>query len=464
MSAWSQQLLNVESSDCLINGSLPHIQLRHTDREMLNCNINFYSKESHEFLGAVMFDSGEFEDKGTLVRSIINGKSRVGKIQLKYIVFDSFKHPELESITYDFKNKNIGHRGYGATNKNIIKNDVVIENTINSFLTAERHGVDYIEFDVQLTADNVPVICHDLYLQIKTTDSSSQPQVVKVPVNTLTYPQLQKLQPVVIDKTYYLQIAKEKKKEPTNFFNCERTVSDSDFRVSEKKIEFIEDALLQQTELADTIASCGSPKDFIHQSRCVKQDKKNKSLFQSTFPSLEHVFTLVPEHIGFDIEIKYPTTTEETKKLGFMERNEYLNRILEVVFQFVGKRKIFFSCFDPDVITLLSIKQHAFPVFLLTTGHVNPELTDSRRDSLKSAIEFAQRMNIHGIVTEANAVLLEPNLVNECHERGLVLMSYGAINNEIESVKKQRKYGVDSIITDRVVGVGKRVLEEEETA
>ncbi|KAL7721992.1 GP-PDE domain-containing protein [Entamoeba marina] len=440
MSAWSQHLLNVESSDCLINGSLPHIQLRHTNREMLNCNINFYSKESHEFLGAVMFDSGEFEDKGTLVRSIINGKSRVGKIQLKYIVFDSFKHPELESITYDFKNKNIGHRGYGATNKNIIKNDVVIENTINSFLTAERHGVDYIEFDVQLTADNVPVICHDLYLQIKTTDSSSQPQVVKVPVNTLTYPQTSKITT----------------KRTNKLFNCERTVSDSDFRVSEKKIEFIEDALLQQTELADTIASCGSPKDFIHQSRCVKQDKKNKSLFQSTFPSLEHVFTLVPEHIGFDIEIKYPTTTEETKKLGFMERNEYLNRILEV--------KIFFSCFDPDVITLLSIKQHAFPVFLLTTGHVNPELTDSRRDSLKSAIEFAQRMNIHGIVTEANAVLLEPNLVNECHERGLVLMSYGAINNEIESVKKQRKYGVDSIITDRVVGVGKRVLEEEETA
>ncbi|KAL7721993.1 PLC-like phosphodiesterase [Entamoeba marina] len=253
-----------------------------------------------------------------------------------------------------------------------------------------------------------------------------------------------------------LQKLQPRKERTNKLFNCERTVSDSDFRVSEKKIEFIEDALLQQTELADTIASCGSPKDFIHQSRCVKQDKKNKSLFQSTFPSLEHVFTLVPEHIGFDIEIKYPTTTEETKKLGFMERNEYLNRILEV--------KIFFSCFDPDVITLLSIKQHAFPVFLLTTGHVNPELTDSRRDSLKSAIEFAQRMNIHGIVTEANAVLLEPNLVNECHERGLVLMSYGAINNEIESVKKQRKYGVDSIITDRVVGVGKRVLEEEETA
>jgi len=48
----------------------------------------------------------------------------------------------------------LGHRGARATKS-------VSENTIESFDLALQHGCDGFEFDVRLTSDSFPVICHD---------------------------------------------------------------------------------------------------------------------------------------------------------------------------------------------------------------------------------------------------------------------------------------------------------------
>ena len=37
----------------------------------------------------------------------------------------------------------------------------VTENTLASFEIAGEHGADYVEFDVQLTKDNIPIVYHD---------------------------------------------------------------------------------------------------------------------------------------------------------------------------------------------------------------------------------------------------------------------------------------------------------------
>lgn len=60
------------------------------------------------------------------------------------------------------------------------------ENTLPSFALALEHGVDGIEFDVQLTADGVPVVIHDETVE-RTTDGQG-------PVVGLTFERLRELE------------------------------------------------------------------------------------------------------------------------------------------------------------------------------------------------------------------------------------------------------------------------------
>jgi glycerophosphoryl diester phosphodiesterase len=57
---------------------------------------------------------------------------------------------------------NIGHRGAAAD---------APENTLAAFELALRHGADGVEFDVQLSADGVPVVIHDARLERTTSGS-----------------------------------------------------------------------------------------------------------------------------------------------------------------------------------------------------------------------------------------------------------------------------------------------------
>lgn len=58
--------------------------------------------------------------------------------------------------------KIIGHRGCGM---NGLPATRMMENTISSFQEAYRRGVKWVEMDVQLTRDEVPVIFHDFIIQ-----------------------------------------------------------------------------------------------------------------------------------------------------------------------------------------------------------------------------------------------------------------------------------------------------------
>lgn len=51
-----------------------------------------------------------------------------------------------------------------------------------------------------------------------------------------------------------------------------------------------------------------------------------------------------------------------------IDKNLYVDRILEVVLAKSGKRRIIFSCFDADICVMLRNKQNIFPVMFLTLG------------------------------------------------------------------------------------------------
>ncbi|KAK5689321.1 Glycerophosphocholine phosphodiesterase, partial [Elasticomyces elasticus] len=113
----------------------------------------------------------------------------IGSVTFNFLVVTPFHHPRI-SIARDqtyWKSLTstmvIGHRGLG---KNLAsrKSLQLGENTVQSFIAAANLGASYVEFDVQLTKDHVPVIYHDFLVSETGIDA---------PVHTLTLEQFMQL-------------------------------------------------------------------------------------------------------------------------------------------------------------------------------------------------------------------------------------------------------------------------------
>lgn len=109
----------------------------------------------------------------------------IGSVNFNFLTITPFTHPNMsvtENQTY-WKSMTstmlIGHRGLG---KNMAARTSLQlgENTIQSFIAAANLGASYVEFDVQLTKDHVPVIYHDFLVSETGIDA---------PVHTLTLEQ-----------------------------------------------------------------------------------------------------------------------------------------------------------------------------------------------------------------------------------------------------------------------------------
>ena len=69
------------------------------------------------------------------------------------------------------------------------------ENTIASLKQAMEHGADFVEFDIQLSKDMVPIIYHDFHVGIalRKKDVIDDHHLLTVPLKDLEYAQLQQL-------------------------------------------------------------------------------------------------------------------------------------------------------------------------------------------------------------------------------------------------------------------------------
>ena len=113
----------------------------------------------------------------------------IGSVTFNFLVVTPFHHPNM-SITGNqtyWKTMSstmvIGHRGLGK-NMPTRSSLQLGENTIQSFIAAANLGASYVEFDVQLTKDHVPVIYHDFLVSETGIDA---------PVHTLTLEQFLQL-------------------------------------------------------------------------------------------------------------------------------------------------------------------------------------------------------------------------------------------------------------------------------
>lgn len=91
------------------------------------------------------------------------------------------------------------------------------------------------------------------------------------------------------------------------------------------------------------------------------------------FPELAEALTIIDENVGFNIEVKWAQMLENgllEDNHSSIDKNLYVDCILDVLLTKAGKRRIVFSCFDADICVMLRNKQVCL-LNLLTIKTVN---------------------------------------------------------------------------------------------
>ncbi|XP_014259991.1 glycerophosphocholine phosphodiesterase GPCPD1-like isoform X2 [Cimex lectularius] len=288
----------------------------------------------------------------------------------------------------------VGHRGSGTSFKGDIKQCAEVrENTIASLKSAASHGADFVEFDVQLSRDLIPVLYHDFYVAISMKRKKAMQipdEMIQLPVKDLSLEQLQRL------KLYHIR---------------ENTTGNS--RFSDEHLEE-------------------------HQP----------------FPTLQQALEILDPSVGFNIEIKWTMQLKDgTYELYHpFDLNLYLDTVLEVVLQHAGSRNIIFSCFHPDICTMIRLKQNRYPVMFLTQGITDkyPAYHDPRCQNVPMAVHYAVGMDILGINVHTEDLLRDSSQVNLVKRAGLVLFCWGDDNNDTATIKHLKDLGIHAVIYDKL--------------
>ena len=332
----------------------------------------------------------------------------IGSVNFNFLIITPFSHPNMGITAKQTYWKElsstmvIGHRGLGKNNTSN-RSLQLGENTLQSFIAAANLGASYVEFDVQLTKDHVPVIYHDFLVSETGIDA---------PVHTLTLEQFLH----VNDTTPRVSRPPSPPQNPQM-----KVVRGMDRQRS--------------LSLGPTMPEFDSAERMKHTRDWKEKGYKANSrgtFIQAPFTTLEEMFVKLDQEIGFNIEMKYPMlheSEEHEMDTYAVELNSFVDTVLEKVYDLGKKRKIIFSSFNPDICLLLSFKQPSIPVLFLTDAG-SCSVGDIRASSLQEAIRFASRWNLLGIVSAAEPLCNSPRLVKVVKDSGLVCVSYGTLNND----------------------------------
>ena len=342
--------------------------------------------------------------------------THIGAVTFSVLVVTPFRSPNVSlRASPGFWKKGgstqiVGHRGSGA-NSTARTNLQIGENTVQSFLTACSLGASCVEFDVQLTKDCFPVIFHD-FLVMETGGD--------VPLYMLTFNQFMHLSRCQAPRGDILSSAEvrylERNKVNGGVHPKRRSHSVNaydDYRSQDlvERMRFTEEGVQNN----------------------IKGNLRGHSI-QEPSSTLEELLTQLPESIAFNLEIKYPMLWEaQDRGMEFyaMELNFFVDTILTTIFRLCGNRNITLSSFSPEICILLTCKQQTFPILFINKAGSVPT-GDVRAGSLQGAIEFAKAWNLAGIVMLSDPFVMCPRLLMYAKDSGLVVGSYGNLNDEPE--------------------------------
>lgn len=352
----------------------------------------------------------------------------------------------------------MGHRGSGADNswpalgalagaRSMVtrrRGTHLAENSLLSLCEAGRAGAEYVEFDVQLSRDGVPVVHHDwgVKLQQMTPPRGAvEAAPARVPVTHLTAAQFLALP-------------------PQHMLNEEATREETIARAADAAVLFgtatkacgssAEAAAAAAAQARQRVAALdlASPLPLVGCAAAAAAGLRSDG-----FLTMASLLQRLPHSIGVNVEVKYPTN-DEIAMFGLrpLERNAYCARLLRDLAVHGGARAVMLSSFDADACLVLRRLQDAWPVFFLTEGGTaSPTPTDARAASLAAAVDFAQSSGLFGIVSDVRPVLAAPRLIAAVQRAtGLALCTYGSQNNDASAVRVQVGEGIAAVICDHV--------------
>lgn len=435
----------------------------------------------------------------------------VGTLACHFLLTSPWSHPlnTLERIveaSWEPGVDIIGHRGMGKTAYTF-----VVENTMLSFNTAAQYGIKFIEFDVHLTTDNVPVIYHDFKIP---ASFNATGDLEKLDLALMDYAKFKSISPMLANglsqmnsrNAYSRESPKPKRKNGAKANNKQQAMNDYlpvkpqvlvnnvarvppivntnipppipttahsgitssepgrksllHLMASSSEIKIVPVAPPKRTKRFSSYLPSTPPLQSEDEFERVHSAFPNPSnpvtwkLTDPTFPSLAEMLDDLPLDLGFNVEIKYPDQSELTSTFA-RDRNQLVDSILAVIFEKGRSRPLYFSSFDPEICILLQRKQSQYSVFFLVESHAVSHRGgrldyDHRCRDLASALEFANAMNFRGLVCRADMCEFPENaeVIRNLRGAGKLLFTYGHENCFLEKVNSQRSLGVHGFITD----------------
>lgn len=344
----------------------------------------------------------------------------VGSLKSEIVLITSLNEKENYLVSKNFNyhiTKNcipIGHRGMGKTfDASDLPETGFVENTIESFREAFNRGAQMVEFDIVLTKDKVPVIYHDFVFCIDQVNQKDQKnsKYLSVGVNQMTYQEIKQN------------------------------------RIYSQKI-------LTKKEMDHLKSSTNG------------NENNDPGSFTSNhmFPTLKEMCTELHPNLGFNIEIKFPIEYEDgtaqiDNHIKWHNRSEYIDIILKELFectQINDKRCIIISTFDPNLCSMIRMKQNKFPVLFLTNGITNAKkFKDYRAKNTQVSLNYIKSEKLHGIVAHAE------DLANNSEAKSILYThstksgnfyayTWGDYLNETEKRRAISELGINGVIYDRM--------------
>uniref|UniRef100_A0A1I7YGG9 Glycerophosphocholine phosphodiesterase GPCPD1 n=1 Tax=Steinernema glaseri TaxID=37863 RepID=A0A1I7YGG9_9BILA len=343
----------------------------------------------------------------------------VGKIDVDYLFIHPLKipHPDqLTNVSYrkHWKKRStleVGHRGMGNS---YTKFAAARENTLYSLDAAAKKGADYVEFDVQLTKDRVAVVFHDFHVLVSVAKRT--PSLLNLTCDA--------------DKRQIVDM----------------------HEMAIKDLKYDQLRLLHLDHVGHH--------DIDHKMTKVTGEINEADEFRP-FPRLSEALMKVDPDVGFNIEVKYPMMQKDGlhECENYFGRNEVIDVILSDVLNHAGNRRIVFSSFDPDICTMISLKQNKYPVLFLCVGDTTRYVPflDQRSSTSLTAVNFAAGTELLGVNFHSEDLLRTRVPVDKANQFGLVSFVWGDDLSTKETLDYFKKtLIVDGIIYDRIGEIEER--------
>lgn len=341
--------------------------------------------------------------EGSVVLPVTSTKHRpLGQISFDYIIvkpLPNYKCNLEVSYTRYWKNFDIDI----APKESSFKNQICVrENTPASLKNPIDNGVDYVEFNVQLSQDLDPVFYNNFNLCILKTKKKNLTleDLLEIPVNELTLDQLQML------KVYHL----------------------TEFKI--KNLRYYRE----------------DPKEY------------------QPFPTLKYVLQVLNPKAGFNIEIQWPMQLYDGsyKSYQLSDLNQYLDAILNIVLLYGGERKIIFSSFNPDICFSIRLKQNKYPVMFSTIGEstIYGQYRDPRCWSIPTAIRYANMIELLGINAYSEDLVKDPSIIYMVNKANLVMFCWGNEFINQETLRVLKDFGLHSIIYNKTHQITTKEIRE----